>query len=294
MAGSTPASATTDGAPWGDAGRRLRGNRAAIAAAAFIAALVLAALLGPLASPYAVDQVDWTLSPLASPPSFANGHWFGTDSNGRDLFVRVWAGTQVSLLVALLATAVSVLIGVAWGATAGYLGGRVDGWMMRVVDVLYALPYMFFVIILTVVFGRSLWLIFLAIGAVGWLTMARIVRGQALALRQREFVLAAVALGLPARQIIARHIVPNVLGTVVVYATLTVPQVILFESFLSFLGLGVQEPLTSLGRLVAEGALEMETAPWQLLVPATVLALLLLALNFLGDGLRDALDPRLG
>jgi oligopeptide transport system permease protein len=294
MAGSTHASATTDGALWGDARRRLRGNRAAIAAAALIAALVLAALLGPLASPYAVDEVDWTLSPLASPPSLANGHWFGTDSNGRDLFVRVWAGTQVSLLVALLATAVSVLIGVAWGATAGYLGGRVDGWMMRVVDVLYALPYMFFVIILTVVFGRSLWLIFLAIGAVGWLTMARIVRGQALALRQREFVLAAVALGLPARQIIARHIVPNVLGTVVVYATLTVPQVILFESFLSFLGLGVQEPLTSLGRLVAEGAFEMETAPWQLLVPATVLALLLLALNFLGDGLRDALDPRLG
>jgi oligopeptide transport system permease protein len=272
----------------------LRGNRAAVAAAAFIGVLLLAALFGPIVSPYAIDEVDWTLSPLASPPSLANGHWFGTDSNGRDLFVRVWAGTQISLLVALLATAVSVVIGVAWGATAGYLGGRVDGWMMRVVDVLYALPYMFFVIILTVVFGRSLWLIFLAIGAVGWLTMARVVRGQALALRQREFVLAAVALGLPARRIIARHIVPNVLGTVTVYATLTVPQVILFESFLSFLGLGVQEPLTSLGRLVAEGALEMETAPWQLLVPASVLALLLLALNFLGDGLRDALDPRLG
>jgi oligopeptide transport system permease protein len=294
MAGSIRASAMTEGALWGEARRRLRGNRAAVGAAAFIAVLVLVALLGPLASPYAVDQVDWTLSPLASPPSIANGHWFGTDSNGRDLFVRVWTGTQVSLLVALLATAVSVVIGVAWGATAGYLGGRVDGWMMRVVDVLYALPYMFFVIILTVVFGRSLWLIFLAIGAVGWLTMARIVRGQALALRQREFVLAAVALGLPTRRIIARHIVPNVLGTVIVYATLTVPQVILFESFLSFLGLGVQEPLTSLGRLVAEGALEMETAPWQLLVPATVLALLLLALNFVGDGLRDALDPRLG
>jgi len=282
----------TEGALWGDARRRLRGNRAAIAAAAFIVALVLAALLGPLASPYAVDQVDWTLSPLASPPSLANGHWFGTDSNGRDLFVRVWSGTQVSLLVAVLATLVSLAIGVAWGATAGYLGGRVDDWMMRFVDVLYALPYMFFVIILTVVFGRSLWLIFLAIGAVGWLTMARIVRGQALALRQREFVAAAITLGLPAHRIIARHIVPNVLGTVVVYATLTVPQVILFESFLSFLGLGVQEPLTSLGRLVAEGALEMETAPWQLLVPSAVLALLLLCLNFLGDGLRDALDPR--
>jgi oligopeptide transport system permease protein len=292
MAGSIPASAMTDGGLWFDAGRRLRGNRAALAAVAVVGLLVLAALLGPLVSPFALDHVDWTLDPLASPPSLANGHWFGTDSNGRDLFVRVWSGTRVSLLVALLATAVSVVIGVVWGATAGYLGGRVDGWMMRVVDLLYALPYMFFVIILTVVFGRSLWLIFLAIGAVGWLTMARIVRGQALALRQREFVAAAVTLGLPAHRIIARHIVPNVLGTVIVYATLTVPQVILFESFLSFLGLGVQEPLTSLGRLVAEGALEMETAPWQLLAPSAVLATLLLALNFLGDGLRDALDPR--
>jgi oligopeptide transport system permease protein len=282
----------SEGGLWSEAGRRLRTNRAAVVAGSVLVLLVLASLLAPLASRYAIDQVDWTLSPLASPPSLANGHWFGTDSNGRDLFVRVWSGTQVSLLVAVLATLVSLVIGVAWGATAGYLGGRVDDWMMRFVDVLYALPYMFFVIILTVVFGRSLWLIFLAIGAVGWLTMARIVRGQALALRQREFVAAAISLVLPAHRIIARHIVPNVLGTVVVYATLTVPQVILFESFLSFLGLGVQEPLTSLGRLVAEGALEMETAPWQLLVPSAVLALLLLCLNFLGDGLRDALDPR--
>jgi len=282
----------SDGGLWSEAGRRLRTNRAAVVAGGVMVLLVLASLLAPVASRHAIDQVDWTLSPLASPPSLANGHWFGTDSNGRDLFVRVWSGTQVSLLVAVLATLVSLAIGVAWGATAGYLGGRVDDWMMRFVDVLYALPYMFFVIILTVVFGRSLWLIFLAIGAVGWLTMARIVRGQALALRQREFVAAAITLGLPAHRIIARHIVPNVLGTVVVYATLTVPQVILFESFLSFLGLGVQEPLTSLGRLVAEGALEMETAPWQLLVPSAVLALLLLCLNFLGDGLRDALDPR--
>jgi oligopeptide transport system permease protein len=282
----------SEGGLWSEAGRRLRTNRAAVVAGGVLVLLVLASLLAPVASRYAVDQVDWTLSPLASPPSLANGHWFGTDSNGRDLFVRVWSGTQVSLLVAVLATLVSLAIGVAWGATAGYLGGRVDDWMMRFVDVLYALPYMFFVIILTVVFGRSLWLIFLAIGAVGWLTMARIVRGQALALRQREFVAAAITLGLPAHRIIARHIVPNVLGTVVVYATLTVPQVILFESFLSFLGLGVQEPLTSLGRLVAEGALEMETAPWLLLVPSAALALLLLCLNFLGDGLRDALDPR--
>ena len=277
---------------WVDAWRRLRRNRAAIAALAVLGTLVVASLAGPMASRYSIDQVDWTLATLASPPSLENGHWFGTDSNGRDLFVRVWAGTQISLLVALLATAVSLVIGVAWGATAGYLGGRTDDWMMRFVDVLYALPYMFFVIILTVVFGRSLLLIFLAIGAVGWLTMARIVRGQALALRHQPFVDAAITLGLPTHRIIARHIVPNVVGTVIVYATLTVPQVILFESFLSFLGLGVQEPLTSLGRLVAEGAVEMESAPWQLLVPSMVLATILLCLNFLGDGLRDALDPR--
>ena len=277
---------------WGDASRRLLRSRATLSALVLLALIVACALLGPHLSRYSIDQVDWNQAALATPPSLANGHWFGTDANGRDLFVRVWTGTRVSLLVALLATLVSLIIGVAWGATAGYLGGRVDDWMMRFVDVLYALPYMFFVIILTVVFGRSLVLIFLAIGAVGWLTMARIVRGQALALRQREFVEAAIALGLPARHIIARHIVPNVLGTVIVYATLTVPQVILFESFLSFLGLGVQEPLTSLGRLVAEGALEMESAPWLLLVPSVVLALILVCLNFAGDGLRDALDPR--
>ncbi|MBP9590991.1 MAG: ABC transporter permease subunit [Steroidobacteraceae bacterium] len=281
-----------DAGLWRDAWRRLARNRAAVAALGVLLALVVVSLLGPWLSPHEIDAVDWSLSPLAAPPGTGHAHWFGTDANGRDLFVRVWSGTRVSLLVALLATAVSLVIGVAWGAAAGYLGGRIDHWMMRLVDVLYALPYMFFVIILTVVFGRSLLLIFLAIGAVGWLTMARIVRGQALALRQRGFVEAAVTLGLPARRIIARHIVPNVLGSVIVYATLTVPQVILFESFLSFLGLGVQEPLTSLGRLVAEGALEMETSPWQLLAPSLVLAVLLLCLNFLGDGLRDALDPR--
>lgn len=277
---------------YASAWRRLARNRAALAALATLALLVVLSLAGPALGAYPIDHVDWSLDPLAAPPSLANGHWLGTDGNGRDLFTRLCAGTQVSLLVALLATAVSLVIGVSWGATAGYLGGRVDDWMMRVVDVLYALPYMFFVIILTVVFGRSLLLIFLAIGAVGWLTMARIVRGQALALRQQAFIDAAITLGLPAHRIIARHIVPNVVGTVVVYATLTVPQVILFESFLSFLGLGVQEPLTSLGRLVADGALEMESAPWLLLAPSAVLALILLCLNFLGDGLRDALDPR--
>ena len=278
---------------WYDAWVRLRAHRAARVSIAVLAAIVVLSLLGPLLSRYALDEVDWSLNPLASAPSLSNGHWFGTDANGRDLFVRVWQGTRVSLLVALLATAVSVVIGVGWGATAGYVGGRADTWMMRFVDVLYALPYMFFVIILTVVFGRSLSLIFIAIGAIGWLTMARIVRGQALALRHREFVEAAIVLGQPTHRIVAQHIVPNVVGTVIVYATLTVPQVILFESFLSFLGLGVQEPLTSLGRLVADGAMQMEGAPWQLLAPSTVLAVLMLSLNFLGDGLRDALDPRL-
>jgi len=277
---------------WGEALGRLLGNRAAIISLILLAVLLLASVFAPLISPHTIDAVDWSLGSLATPPSFRGSHWFGTDANGRDLFVRVWAGTRVSLLVAILATLVSVVIGVGWGATAGYFGGRTDHLMMRFVDVLYALPYMFFVIILTVVFGRSLWLIFLALGAVGWLTMARIVRGQALSLRRKEFVEAAEVLGLPPWRIIQRHIVPNVMGTVIVYATLTVPQVILFESFLSFLGLGVQEPLTSLGRLVAEGATEMETAPWLLIVPSVVLATLLLCLNFIGDGLRDALDPR--
>src|SRR5262245_22573114 len=281
------------GGLWAGARRRLSGNRPSACAVVVLALRRIASVIGPALSPWNLGSVDWSRSPLASPPSLANGHWFGTDANGRDLFVRIWAGTRVSLSVALLASLVSLVIGVAWGATAGYLGGRTDEWMMRLVDILYALPYMFFVIVLTVVFGRSLWLIFVAIGAVGWLTMARIVRGQALALRGRGFVDAAIALGLPTHRILARHIVPNLLGTVIVYATLTVPQLILFESFLSFLGLGVQEPLTSLGRLVAEGAMGMERAPWQLLFPCAVLASILLALNFLGDGLRDALDPRI-
>ena len=279
---------------WTDAWTRLRRSRAAWLAALVLGGIVLASLVGPALSAYTVAQVDWTQATLASPPSLDTGHWFGTDANGRDLFVRVWVGTRMSLLVAVLATLVSVVIGVAWGATAGYLGGRVDEWMMRFVDVLYALPYMFFVIILTVVFGRSLVLIFLAIGAVGWLTMARIVRGQALALRHREFVEAAIALGLPARTVILRHVVPNVSGTVIVYATLTVPQVILFESFLSFLGLGVQEPFASLGSLITEGAQEMESSPWMLLVPASLLTVMLVSFNLLGDSLRARLESRDG
>lgn len=275
---------------WRDAGRRLMRNRAAVASALVIAVIALASLVGPWLTAHPYDELYFDY--VAHPPSFTEGFWLGTDGVGRDLLVRIFYGVRVSLMVALAATAVSLTIGVSYGAIAGYIGGRVDEVMMRIVDILYALPFMFFVIILMVVFGRNIVLMFVALGAVEWLTMARIVRGQAISLKNREFVEAAVAAGVRGPAIIFRHIVPNLLGPVVVYATLTIPQVILVESFLSFLGLGVQEPLTSLGLLIAEGADEMETAPWMLIFPATVLATLLFAFNFLGDGLRDALDPK--
>lgn len=275
---------------WSDAFARLAANRAATASAGLLVVLALLALLGPLASPYEPDAIDW--EHMAAPPSLESGHWLGTDRLGRDLFVRTMHGVRLSLAVALLATLVSLVIGVTWGAVAGFAGGRTDALMMRAVDVLYALPQVFFVIILTVVFERSVWLLFVAIGAVGWLTMARVVRGQALALRRREFVEAAVAAGAGPARIVFGHVVPNLLGPVIVYATLMIPQMILVESFLSFLGIGIQEPLASLGNLIADGAAEMESAPWILLVPATCLVLIVFAFNFLGDGLRDALDPR--
>lgn len=272
-----------------DAWRRLRRNRLAIASIAVIFLLVVAAVVGPSLSPHAYDQLDWNA--LASPPTFDGSHWLGTDRLGRDLFVRTLYGARVSLLIALLATAVSVVIGVAWGATAGYVRARLDSIMMRMVDVLYSLPYVFFVIVLTVLFGRSLVLLFIAIGAVGWLTMARIVRGQTLSLRHREFIEAAIATGASTPRILLRHVAPNVVGPVVVYTSLIIPQMILFESFLSFLGLGVQEPLASLGSLVAEGAAGMESSTWMLVLPAAVLVTLLVCCTFLGDALRDALDP---
>jgi oligopeptide transport system permease protein len=276
---------------WSDAWRRLLGNRAAASALVLLATVALAALIAPALSPWRYDSLDW--QHLAEPPGLAGAHWLGTDRLGRDLLVRTLHGVRLSLLLALLASAVSLLIGVLWGAAAGLAGGRVDGAMMRFVDVLYSLPYLFVVIILTTLFARgSLAVLALALAAVGWLTTARIVRAQTLALKRREFLEAARAIGVPPAAILLRHIVPNVLGPVAVYATLIVPQMILFESFLSFLGLGVQEPHASLGNLIYAGAQEMESAPWMLLVPAAALVLLLLCLNLLGDGLRDAFDPR--
>jgi len=252
--------------------------------------IAAAALLGPLFSPYDYFATDFD-RPLEA-PTLDEGRLFGTDDLGRDLFVRTMSGTRVTLLVAIVATFVSLAIGVAYGAIAGYAGGRIDAFMMRIVDALYALPFIFLVILLMVAFERNFLLIFVAIGAINWLDMARIVRGQALSLKEREFVDAARLIGVPPLVIVFRHIVPNLLGVVAVYVTLTIPQVILVESFLSFLGLGVQEPQTSLGALVNDGASQMERAPWMLLIPATLLAVVLMAFNFLGDGLRDALDPR--
>ncbi len=270
--------------------RRLRQNRMAMISALVLIFMALLCVIAPWFNPHPFDEIYW--DNMGTPPDWQNGFYFGTDANGRDLFVRTLMGGRISLMVGLAATLVSLIIGVLYGATAGYLGGKTDAFMMRFVDVLYALPFMFFVILLMVYFGRSIFLIFVAIGAVEWLTMARIVRGQALSLKSRTFVEAARVSGVSHFGIIRRHIVPNTLGTVIVYATLTVPQVILFESFLSFLGLGVQEPLTSWGVLIAEGAAQMETAPWMLLFPASFLAVTLFCLNFLGDGLRDAFDPK--
>lgn len=285
------ASAPVGRSLWSDARRRLLSNRAAMAALVLLVLMVALILLGPVLSPWSYDYIDFD-GTWRAPPQLEGLHLFGTDQLGRDLFVRTMIGGRISLMVGVVATLVSLLIGVSYGAIAGYFGGRIDNLMMRAVDILYALPFMFLVILLMVVFGRHLVLIFVAIGAINWLDMARIVRGQTLALKNREFVMAARASGVRNGRIIRRHIVPNLLGVVAVYVTLTIPHVILVESFLSFLGLGVQEPATSWGALVNEGARDMEAAPWALAFPAAFLALTLFCFNFIGDGLRDALDPK--
>ncbi len=273
-----------------DAWHRLLKNKAAVASLVVLGLMVLLVLVGPILSQWDHEIPDW--DNYSTPPSLDTGHLFGTDALGRDLYVRTLIGGRISLLVGVVATLVSLIIGISYGAVAGYFGGRIDNVMMRAVDAIYAMPFMFFVILLMVIFGRNIFLIFIAIGAINWLDMARIVRGQTLSLKNKAFVEAARACGATEREIIQRHIIPNLLGVVIVYVTLTIPQVILVESFLSFLGLGVQEPLTSWGALVNEGAQELETAPWSLLFPAAFLALTLFAFNFLGDGLRDALDPK--
>ena len=279
----------TAGPPlWSDAWHRLRRNRLAVAGGLLLALLTVACVAGPWLSPYAYDQQN--LANAFAPPGAA--HWLGTYQLGRDLLVRLLYGGRVSLGVGLCATFVALTIGVIYGAVAGYAGGRTDNAMMRLVDMIYALPFTIFVILLMVFFGRHIWLLFLAIGAVEWLTMARIVRGQVLTLKRMEFIEAARALGLGHRRILFRHLLPNVLGPVIVYATLTIPAVMLLEAFLSFLGLGVQPPMSSWGTLIKDGAEKMEEYWWLLVFPGTLFSLTLFSLNFLGDGLRDALDVR--
>lgn len=285
---------------WTDARHRLLSNRAALVSMALLSTIALMALLAPLLSPYAYAFQDYAVVSCA--PDWwpdhtvvcraGGAHWFGTDSVGRDLFVRVLYGARVSLAVGIIATLVSLVVGVAYGAVAGFVGGQLDAAMMRFVDILFSLPYIFIVIILMVVLHHNFFLVFVAIGAVEWLTMARIVRAQTLSIRNKEFIEAARAAGASRVAMLWRHVLPNVLGAVIVYVTLTVPTVILAESFLSFLGLGIQEPLTSWGVLIAKGAEQMNSAPWTLLFPSAFMAVTLFCFNFIGDGLRDALDPK--
>lgn len=271
-----------------DALARLRNNKMAMSGLYFLIGLIIIALLTPWIAPYSYEEQNLELG--ASSPSAQ--HWLGTDILGRDQLTRIMYGSRISLAVGFIATAVALTIGVLWGAIAGFVGGRTDAVMMRIVDALYALPFTIFIILLTVVFGSSLLLLFLAIGAVEWLTMARIVRGQVLAIKKQEYVEAAISMGLSPWRIIFRHLIPNVLGPVIVYTTLTIPSVILLESFLSFLGLGIQPPASSWGSLISSGVEVMEEFPWLLFFPGLVLTFTLFSLNFLGDGLRDALDPR--
>jgi oligopeptide transport system permease protein len=271
-------------------GRRLAQSRIVLVSSAILVVVAGIAAIGPSLSPHDHQFTDLQRTLMA--PTLEDWRLFGTDDLGRDLFVRCLLGVQVSLIVAVVASLVSLVIGVVYGAIAGYAGGRMDAAMMRIVDTMYALPFIFFVILLTVYFERNFLLIFVAIGAINWLDMARIVRGQTLSLKEREFVQAARLFGVPPLSVIRRHITPNVAGVVVVYLTLTVPQALLVESFLSFLGLGVQEPGTSLGSLVNDGVRQMEQAPWVLLIPASLLAVILMCFNFLGDGLRDLVDAR--
>lgn len=275
---------------WGNAMRRFLRNKAAMMSLVLLVLILGFSFCAPYFSPYTYDEINFDL--IASAPSLENAHYFGTDSSGRDLFVRVAIGGKLSLLVGMVGALMAIVIGVVYGASSGYIGGKIDIVMMRILEVFSALPFMFLVILLVTFFGQSIFLIFVAIGAVSWLDMARIVRGQTLSLKNKEFVQAALVCGVSTSSIILRHIVPNLLGLVVVYASLLVPGMILFESFLSFLGLGVQEPLSSWGSLMNDGVSSIEQTPWLVGFPAAFLVLTLFCFNFIGDGLRDALDPK--
>ncbi len=273
---------------WNDALRRLIANRAAVGSACILTVLILAAIFAPWIAPHSYSYQNLDVG--ATPPS--GEFLLGTDTLGRDLLSRILYGARVSLLVGFVATAVALVIGVSWGIIAGYFGGRIDSVMMRIVDVLYGLPFIIFIILLMVIFGRNIWLLFMAIGAVEWLTMARIVRGQVITVKNQEYVMAAQAMGVPNLRLFVKHIFPNILGPIAVYATLTIPQVMLLEAFLSFLGLGVQPPMSSWGTLIRYGVESMEEYSWLLIYPGLTFTITLFALNFFGDGLRDALDPK--
>ena len=275
---------------WVDAIRRLFLNKAAVISLITLIIIATVSIFGSFFLQYDFSDTDW--GSIYQPPSFKTGHYLGTDGNGRDLLVRILHGGRLSLSIGLIATFVSVFIGVIYGTIAGFFGGKLDIFMMRIVEILYAMPYLIFVIILMVVFGRNIYFLFIAIGAVEWLTMARIVRGQTISLKEKEFIETSKALGQSNSLIIIKHIIPNLAGPIIVYITLMVPSVIILESFLSFLGLGVQEPLTSWGVLISEGSREMETAWWLLIFPGSFMVITLASLNFIGDGLRDAIDPK--
>ncbi len=276
---------------WRNAFVKFRKHKLAVASLIVLLSIIILSIIVPIISFYPYDYIDWSVS-FPSAPSFSDKHLMGTDSNGRDLLTRIFMGVRISVFIGFLAASVSFLIGTLWGAIAGYIGGRVDMIMMRIVDILYAVPFMFLVIIFMVVFGRNISLIFISIGAISWLTMSRVVRGQSISIKNKEFIHATKSYSLSTRSIILKHVIPNLVGTIIVYTTLTIPNIILVESFISFLGLGVQEPMTSLGILISDGARNLEEYPWLFFFPFIFLSIILFCFNFIGDGLRDAFDQK--
>jgi oligopeptide transport system permease protein len=276
---------------WKDALIRFKKHKLALYSLITLLGIIVLSIIIPMVNFYEYDFVDWNVS-FPSAPSIEEKHFFGTDSNGRDLLSRIFMGVRISIFIGCLAALVSFVIGSIWGVVAGYIGGKTDIIMMRIVDIIYAIPYMFLIIIIMVIFGRNISLIFISIGAISWLTMARIVRGQTISIKNKDFISATKAYSLSNSLVMLRHIFPNLIGTVIIYVTLTIPNIILVESFISFLGLGVQEPMTSLGILIAEGSKTIEDYPWMFIFPFIMLSLILFCFNFIGDGLRDAFDQK--